>query len=178
MAVAGLAAGPVRGLRCEREHHQIDGCSRSSLRSPTARSADGHPRRAFRIRVRLCFSVRSVSIRDDRERSRGRCALRPLRVEANALRAVATEPRGIINVTAHDGSALHPQLLGHRPHRPRQVDAGRPLPRDHRRAAGARDGSAGARRDGPRARARHHDQGAPGPAELHGGRRRDSTSST
>ena len=32
-----------------------------------------------------------------------------------------------------------PQFLHHRPHRPRQVDAGRPLPRDHRRAAGARD---------------------------------------
>ena len=32
------------------------------------------------------------------------------------------------------GAALpHPQLLDHRPHRPRQVDAGRPHPADHRR---------------------------------------------
>ena len=71
------------------------------------------------------------------------------------------------------GSPTHPQFLRHRAHRSRQVDAGRPLSRADRRAAGARDGSAGARRDGSRARARHHDQGASGPAALHGGRRRE-----
>ena len=72
-----------------------------------------------------------------------------------------------------NGPVPHPQFFGHRAHRPRQVDAGRPLPRADRRAAGARDGSAGARRDGPRARARHHHQGASGPAELHRRRRRE-----
>ena len=66
---------------------------------------------------------------------------------------------------------LHPQLLDHRPHRSRQVDAGRPLSRDHRRARTARDVGAGARQHGSRARARDHDQGAPGPAQLHGRRR-------
>ena len=55
---------------------------------------------------------------------------------------------------AHGGPAAHPQLLDHRPHRPRQVDAGRPHPGDdpHRRVA--RHARAGARLDGPRARAR------------------------
>ena len=42
----------------------------------------------------------------------------------------------------------------------------------------ARDGSAGPRQHGPRARARHHDQGAPGPPELHVEGRASSTSST
>ena len=57
------------------------------------------------------------------------------------------------------GPRPHPQLLDHRPHRPRQVDAGGPDPQltDGRRA---RDARAAARLDGPRARARDHDQGA------------------
>ena len=66
-----------------------------------------------------------------------------------------------------------PQLFHHRPHRSRQVDAGRPPSRGHRGAPAARDGGAGARLDGPRAGARHHHQGASGPAELHGRRRAD-----
>src|SRR4029079_10902594 len=65
-----------------------------------------------------------------------------------------------------NGSIAHSQLFRHRAHRSRQVDPRRPLPRDDRRPAGARDGSAGARLDGPRARARDHDQGARRPAHL------------
>ena len=65
------------------------------------------------------------------------------------------------------------QFLRHRAHRSRQVDARRPVSRADRRAPGARDGSAGARRDGSRARARHHHQGASGPAELHRDVRRE-----
>ena len=80
-------------------------------------------------------------------------------------------------VSDSGGPCPHPKFLGHRAHRPRQVDACRSLSRDDGRAAGARDGSAGPRRDGSRARARHHDQGASGPPELHGERRADSTSS-
>ena len=65
------------------------------------------------------------------------------------------------------------QLLDHRAYRPRKVDARRPPPRDDRRPVEPRDGAAGARLDGPRARARHHDQGAFGPARLQGeGRQR------
>ena len=74
--------------------------------------------------------------------------------------------------------AAHPQLLDHRPHRPRQVDAGRPLHPALRRPRRPRDGGAGARLDGPRARARHHDQGADRGAVLQGARRRRSTAST
>ena len=51
-------------------------------------------------------------------------------------------------------SATHPQLLDHRAHRPRQVDARRPLHPALRRARRPRDERAGARLDGPRARAR------------------------
>ena len=71
------------------------------------------------------------------------------------------------------GSVPDTQLLRHRPHRPRQVHARGSLPRDDRRAPEARDGSAGPRLDGSRARARHHDQGARRPADLPRGRRRD-----
>ena len=69
----------------------------------------------------------------------------------------------------------HPQLLDHCPHRPRQEHAGRS---DHpalRRLERSRDGRAGARLDGPRARARHHHQGADGGAAVHRARWRRST---
>ena len=70
--------------------------------------------------------------------------------------------------TAH---GPHPQLLDHRPHRPRQVDPGRPHPRGHRRRRPEENAGADARLDGPRARARDHDQG-PGRAGRVPGRRR------
>ena len=74
--------------------------------------------------------------------------------------------------------AAHPQLLHHRPRRPRQVDAGRPHHPALRRPRGARDGSAGARLQPDRARARHHHQGAVGLAAVHGEGRHRPTSST
>ena len=77
-----------------------------------------------------------------------------------------------------DGSSARSKFFHHRPHRSRQVDAGRSPSRGDRRAAAARDGSAGARLDGPRARARHHHQGASRPAELHGQGRADLRRST
>ncbi len=61
----------------------------------------------------------------------------------------------------------HPQLLDHRPHRPWEVDAGRPHSRAHRHGRGSRDARPAARLDGPRARARDHDQG-PGRARRAG----------
>ena len=67
----------------------------------------------------------------------------------------------------------HPQLLDHRPHRPREVDAGRPHPRGHRRGRRAQPQAADARLDGPRARARDHDQGPGGARRVQGARRRD-----
>ncbi len=60
-----------------------------------------------------------------------------------------------------------PQLLHHRPHRPRQVDAGRPDAADHRRRRRPRHARPVPRPDGHRARARHHDQ-VPGRAPAVG----------
>ena len=66
----------------------------------------------------------------------------------------------------------NPELLDHRPHRPRQVDPGRSLPRaDGRRRP--RSPPPAARLDGARARARDHDQGAGGAGLVRGARRRD-----
>ena len=76
------------------------------------------------------------------------------------------------------GPGTHPQLLHHRPHRPRQVDAGGPHPPAHRRGGGARHAQPGARLDGPRARARHHHQGPGRAGALHGRRTARPTSST
>ena len=65
-----------------------------------------------------------------------------------------------------DANRQHPQFFDHRPYRPRQIDAGRPADPAHRRARSARNGRAGARFDGYRARARHHHQGADRAAQL------------
>ncbi len=87
-------------------------------------------------------------------------------------RAAATGPAGQSPYSGPpDGP--HPQLLDHRPHRPRQVDPGRPHPRDHRRRRPEENAGADARLDGPRARARDHDQGAGGAGRVQGLRRRD-----
>ena len=101
---------------------------------------------------------------------------RRLRAHARGAACAATrltgEPRRTLR-PPHGRPGAHPQLLDHRPHRPRQVDAGRPHPRDDAHGRRARDARAAARLDGPRARARHHDQGAGGARLLHGARRRD-----
>ncbi len=59
----------------------------------------------------------------------------------------------------------HPQLLHHRAHRPRQVDAGRPDAAADRSRRRAQCPGAVPRPDGHRARARHHDQ-EPGRADA------------
>ena len=67
----------------------------------------------------------------------------------------------------HGGPGPHPELLDHRPYRPWEVDAGRPHPRDDPHGRPALDARAAARLDGPRARARDHDQGPGGARLLH-----------
>ena len=69
--------------------------------------------------------------------------------------------------------AANPQLLDHRPHRPREVDPGRPDPRDHRSRGRAPACAADARLDGPRARARDHDQGPGRAGRVRRRRRRE-----
>ena len=81
-------------------------------------------------------------------------------------------PPAFYAVSAH-GPGTHPQLLDHRAHRPRQVDAGGSHPRADAHGGGARDAGAAAGLDGPGARAGDHDQGAGGARVLHGARRRD-----
>ena len=66
------------------------------------------------------------------------------------------------------GPAAHPQLLDHRAHRPRQVDARRPHPRADACRLAARYARPGARLDGSRARARDHDQGPGRAGRLEG----------
>ena len=85
-------------------------------------------------------------------------------------------PPGPATRTRDHGSAVHPQFLHHRAHRPRQIHAGRPPARADRRAHPARDDRAGARFDGPRARARHHHQGQKHPPALP--RRRTATNTS
>jgi hypothetical protein len=57
VAVAGLSAGPGERAESQREHRPIAGCSRSLFSALSARSADGHPPRSFRVRVRPCSSA-------------------------------------------------------------------------------------------------------------------------
>ena len=87
---------------------------------------------------------------------------------AGPQRACAHGPAGgHLRCSADHGPAAHPQLLDHRAHRPRQVDARRPHPRadPHGRSAG--DARTAAGLDGPRARAGDHDQGPGGARVLH-----------
>ena len=85
-----------------------------------------------------------------------------------AVATLLAEPL-LKRLSAH-GPTAHPQLLDHRAHRPRQVDARRSHPPAHRHGVGARDARPAARLDGARARARDHDQGAGRPGALEGPR--------
>ena len=62
---------------------------------------------------------------------------------------------------------IHPKLLDHRAHRPRQEHAGRPAPAPIGGDHPARVPRAAPRRHGPGARAGDHDQGAGGGDQLH-----------
>ena len=102
-----------------------------------------------------------------------RCGCRRRARSVDLFRAPAAARRLVTCSAAHGRPVPHPQLLDHRPHRPWQVDAGRPHPGDDAHRRPARDARPAARLDGPRARARDHDQGAGRARLLHGARRRD-----
>ena len=106
---------------------------------------------------------------EDRRVAAAECIL----VELAIRRTIKASAWGAIYAVAPHGPGPHPQLLDHRPHRPRQVDARRSHPRADADRRRTRDARAAARLDGPRARARDHDQGAGGARVLHGQRRRD-----
>ena len=113
-------------------------------------------------------------------RARGCASPRPQQVRAARVAAAPRLARGLsgdrgalVRPAPMADQAAHPQLLDHRPHRPRQVDAGRPHPRDDPHGRPRGDARAAAGLDGARARARDHDQG-PGRARLlQRARRRD-----
>ena len=93
-------------------------------------------------------------------------------------RSVTPPGRSTAPLSYRHVTVPHPQLLHRRPHRSRQVHAGRPADRGDRHAREARDAGAGARHDGPRARARHHHQAQRRADELHRRATARSTSST
>ena len=102
--------------------------------------------------------------------------LRRGRREAPSVLAGRLRDRPRRRLPSHTPRLAHgpdPQLLDHRPHRPRQVDAGRPHPRAHRRRRPDENAGADARLDGPRARARDHDQGPGRAGRVHRRRRPD-----
>ena len=98
-------------------------------------------------------------------------------LEHSALTSHARKPPARVPPRPHRAAAARhaaggdPQLLHHRPHRPRQVDPGRPDAADHRGRRRPLDARAVPRPDGHRARARHHHQ-EPGRADAVGPRRR------
>ena len=89
------------------------------------------------------------------------------------MRSAARVPHGPYRAAARrDAAGPDPELLHHRAHRPRQVDAGRPDAADHRCRGPSGDARAVPGPDGHRARARHHDQ-EPGRPDALGARRHD-----
>ena len=141
------------------------------------RSGDGVELCHYRLdRARVEAALAGAGERSDRGRVPGE---NPLKFNMiRAARGTVPVPLCFGAAVTGDERASDPQLFHHRPHRPRQIDAGRPLHPALRRPRRPRDGRAGARLDGPRARARDHDQGADRGAHVHGARRRRSTTST
>ena len=119
---------------------------------------DLDPSACGRSRIRRCGAHR-------------RGAFARIGAETSARRPLDRTRAPIAILRTADGP--HPQLLDHRPHRPRQVDPGRPHPRGHRRRRPEENAGADARLDGPRARARDHDQGPGGAGRVQGRRRAD-----
>ena len=137
------------------------------LLRPITIAAAGAAGAAYRSLVRARRAARPLARRPDRPRwgsaswraaaaYLGLAALIRVRELQTLLRCGGDQLQRARNELARP----HPQLLDRRAHRPRQVDAGRPRARGDADALRARDARAGARLDGARARARHHDQGA------------------
>ena len=119
--------------------------------------------------------------RDGRSRRRSprwerRLSLAPSRTDfpavcwefASSGRCYRCDPAAARAEPSSHGPRPHPQLLDHRPHRPWEINPGRPHPRGHRHGHRPRHARAGARLDGAGARARDHDQGAGRPRGLEG----------
>ena len=96
------------------------------------------------------WAARSLSGRPSTPPSCSPCAS-PRRARSSSCSRAAAP---LLSFTSRGRPGAHPQLLDHRPHRPRQVDAGRPHPgaHPHRRPAG--DARPAARQHGPGKRAR------------------------
>ena len=103
-------------------------------RSRSSRSASGGPRRRARPLVRRPDRSRSASRSSrarrlpDRRAARSGCA--------SCRRCSRLRQRRFRSGLTPSWTRAHPQLLDHRAHRPRQVDARRPHPRAHRHRPG------------------------------------------
>ena len=130
-------------------------------------SASGHGERSLRSRTGLPRYQRRRSPPTPRG-----CDARTRPGSAARARRGARHARPGMGRWQHcDDSCCHrpgtdPELLHHRPHRPRQVDAGRPDAGGHRAGRGAQHARPVPRPHGHRARARHHHQGAERPAAV------------
>ena len=99
--------------------------------------------------------------------------LATLKVRRTLRRTIPRALPGALRFFPAHTRAPYSQLFDHCPHRPREVDARRSLHPALRRIVRPGDERAGPGLDGPRARARHHDQGADGGADVPGTRRRN-----
>ena len=162
IAGVGAALRPLRRRVGRLELHGIASARSCSSRSPSRRARRRRLRRLARARrgarplvrgqlVSLGAALASAASSTSRV-----CTRAPGTRDGGATIAARPLPPGLIT----HGPSTHPQLLDHRAHRPWQVDARRPHPAAHRHGRRARHAGAAARLDGPRARARDHDQGA------------------
>ena len=128
LAVESPRAGARRGHRA---------CATPSLRGAPGRHGLGRRRRPAgrRDRRRAAGARRPRALLGQGGRPRRRragqrraAAVAARRSAERAERAARATP--ILGRRTHGRPGPHPQLLDHRPHRPRQVDAGRPHPRD------------------------------------------------
>ena len=150
---------PPRRRHRDRTHARGDAAHRRCRRRARGRSLgrlDGRSTRALGD----SFGEQFVVVRGARRR-RGRLLRRLLGAAEWRRRGRCYGCSGCAaRADLPHGPEPDPQLLDHRAHRPRQVDARRSHPRADATPSRARDARAAARLDGARARARDHDQGA------------------
>ena len=163
VCLAAPRRGPAtRGLAAHRRalHARLVGPAPGHDRAdtaPTRRAGETRDRRA----------VASAAATSD---ARARCGRSP-HLQPRSEQSAVDAPQAVTALEpAVDRPDVHPQLLHHRAHRPRQVDARRPHARHHRRRQRPRHARAVPRPHGHRARARHHHQ-EPGRAHAVGPRR-------
>ena len=182
-----LGAHQPRGVRVQRRPHCLDEGPprrrRRSRRPPgRGRSRPTGPTPTPRATPRATSMTAAESARAGGRTGRRGLPGRDTRAtvwDERRPRAIALPaPPGVGRWRHCDDSCCHrpgphPELLHHRPHRPWQVDAGRPDARGHRTRRGPPHARPVPRPHGHRARARHHHQGAERAAAVDAALRRE-----